>query len=347
MVLNSVRINAAAIAEPFRKEIQARVQSLGKDYGITPLLVGFLANDDVSAKKYAQWTKRACENDGIEFELRECSMYELEDKLQEANSDSKVHGIMIYYPCFGSKPSFFGGSMDDHLRDTVAVEKDVEGLCYTYRRNLYHDIRYLQNLNGEQTTKKCLLPCTPLALIKCLEYLKIYNEELPVGNRLQGTTVTVINRSEIVGRPLSAMLANDGADVYSVDIDSIYLMRRGKMLATELDPEAACRKSKVIVTGVPSQSYKLPTEWIQPGTVVLNVSHYKNVDEQSLLTIPDVKYVPLVGKVTVTMLERNLLRLIENFHIPGQEVKVVEGGGRILDKGRGVSSDKNNEANTI
>jgi hypothetical protein len=37
------------------------------------------------------------------------------------------------------------------------------------------------------------------------------------------------NRSEIVGRPLAAMLANDGADVYSVDLNGVYLMRRGKM----------------------------------------------------------------------------------------------------------------------
>jgi methylenetetrahydrofolate dehydrogenase (NAD+) len=46
----------------------------------------------------------------------------------------------------------------------------------------------------------------------------------------------------------------------------------------------------------------------------MNVSHFKNVDEASLLEIDNVKYCPLVGKVTVAMLERNLLRLIDNFH---------------------------------
>ncbi|CAN0042387.1 unnamed protein product, partial [Choristocarpus tenellus] len=48
---------------------------------------------------------------------------------------------MIYYPVFGAFPSFYGGSMDDYLRDTVSIKKDVEGLCNTYRRNLYHNIR--------------------------------------------------------------------------------------------------------------------------------------------------------------------------------------------------------------
>ena len=84
--------------------------------------------------------------------------------------------------------------------------------------------------NGLSGTKKSLLPCTPLAIIKLMEYLKVYDDQLPLGNRMSGKTVVVINRSEIVGRPLAAMLANDGADVYSVDLNGVFLMRRGKML---------------------------------------------------------------------------------------------------------------------
>lgn len=57
-------------------------------------------------------------------------------------------GVMIYYPVFGAFPSFFGGSMDDYLRDTVAVRKDVEGLCNTYRRNLYHNVRCVSKSLG-------------------------------------------------------------------------------------------------------------------------------------------------------------------------------------------------------
>lgn len=212
------KISAVDIAKPFRAEIQAEIQRIKTEHHLTPVLVGFLANDDQAARKYAEWTKKACEADGIRFELRECAQVELESRLREANADDGVHGIMIYYPCFGAVPSFFGGKMDDHLRDMVAVEKDVEGLCYTYRRNLYHNLRYLQHLDGRNTEKKCLLPCTPLAIVKTLEYLKAYDVNLPVGDRLKGQTVTVINRSEVVGRPLSAMLANDGADVFSVDI---------------------------------------------------------------------------------------------------------------------------------
>lgn len=132
--------------------------------------------------------------------------------------------------------------------------------------------------------------------------------------------ITVINRSDIVGRPLAALLANDGADVYSVDIDSLYLFRRGKLIKTEETPESACRKSRVIITGVPVKSYKLPLAWVSENTVVINVASFKNVDEEALLQIPGVQYVPLVGKVTVAMLQRNLLRLYENFHMKPKKV---------------------------
>ena len=75
-------------------------------------------------------------------------------------------------------------------------------------------------------------------------------------------------------------------------------------------------QSSVVVTGVPTKAYRLPTEWIQPNTTVVNVASFKNVDEEKLLQIPGVVYVPMVGKVTVAMLERNLMRLYENFHNP-------------------------------
>lgn len=76
-------------------------------------------------------------------------------------------------------------------------------------------------------------------------------------------------------------------------------------------------QSSIVVTGVPTKNYRLPTEWVQENTTVVNVASFKNVDEESLLKIKGVVYVPMVGKVTVAMLERNLVRLFEQFHIKG------------------------------
>lgn len=263
--------------------------------------------------------------------------------MYEANEDPSVHGVLIYYPVFGFFPSFYGGSMDDYLRDSVSFKKDVEGLSFTYRFNLYRNIRFMDappslpssssvnpspspEPSGFEPQLKCLLPCTALSVVKILETIGGYDLDLPIGERMKGKVVSIINRSEIVGRPLGALLANDGADIYSVDIDSIYHFRRGQLLQTTETPESAVRRSDVIVCGVPVKSYKLPTAWVKPGAIVVNVASYKNVDEEELLKVPGVKYVPLVGKVTIAMLERNLIRLFSQYHAedsPGKDFKYV------------------------
>jgi methylenetetrahydrofolate dehydrogenase (NAD+) len=320
------KISSVRIAKPFREAIK---RAIVEDHGgVGPKLVGFLANDDPAAQSYAQWTKKACEADGIRFEIRNIAKTELEAALYAANDDPEVHGIMIYYPCFGGNaPCFYGPNMDDYLRDSISVKKDVEGLCYQYRRNLYRNERWLDPADEAAGRHKCLLPCTPLACVKVLEHLGLYDASLPAGDRLKGKVVTVVNRSEIVGRPLAAMIANDGAEVFSVDIDSIFRMTRGRLHETDETLETAAPKSHIIITGVPVKSYRFPVELIQPGTTFINVSSFRNIDRDELLKIEGVNYVPLVGKVTVAMLERNVLRLFENFHSDEARARLASGGG--------------------
>ena len=207
-----------------------------------PLLVGLLANKDPAAKKYAEWTGKACKADGLRYELRVLDdPIDVEAALMDANDDPRVHGIIVYYPIFGQVESFSGESHDDFLRDTVSYKCDVEGLCHTYRTNLYRNVRYL---DYPSNTQKCLLPCTALSVVKILEQCPgAYDPTKSVGRRMEGKIVTVINRSEIVGRPLAAMLANDGAQVYSVDINSIYLFSGGRLHKCEDEtPESCVRK---------------------------------------------------------------------------------------------------------
>jgi methylenetetrahydrofolate dehydrogenase (NAD+) len=190
-----------------------------------PVLIGFLANEDKFAIKYASYTRRCCEDIGVTFELRTCSRNDLEERLDEANADprgipfiltTKVDGIMIYYPVFG-------GDQDQYLQNTVAITKDVEGLSSTYRSNMYRNVRYMDDAK----LLKCIIPCTPLAIIKILEFTGVYNKILEAGNQLHGKTITVINRSEVVGRPLAALMANDGANVISIDVENTLLFSRG------------------------------------------------------------------------------------------------------------------------
>ncbi|KAJ3233166.1 hypothetical protein HDU81_002468 [Chytriomyces hyalinus] len=278
-----------------------------------PLLVGFLANNDPAAKKYAEWTGKTCQDAGFRFELRECEKQELEDKLFEANKDSKVNGIMIYYPVFG-------GTQDSYLQNSVSIQKDVEGLCHTYRYNMYHNVRFLD----ENSKFKCIIPCTPLAVIKILEHIGVYNKIMHEGNRLYGQTITVVNRSEVVGRPLAALLANDGAKVYSADEFGMVEFHRGsgiqlkkhEVFETKTTLEEALKASDVVITGVPSDKYKVDTALLKDGVVAVNFSTSKNFKDD--IRQKAAIFVPSVGKVTVAMLLRNLVRLEEY-----QEAKVV------------------------
>jgi hypothetical protein len=68
----AVKVKADDIAAVFREEIRADVAEL-KAKGVHPTLVSFLATGDVAAKKYSEWTQKACEADGIKYEVREVS----------------------------------------------------------------------------------------------------------------------------------------------------------------------------------------------------------------------------------------------------------------------------------
>lgn len=303
LIWNTDTLLASTVAKPFIEEVKAGVAALDRK----PVLVGFLANTDPAARMYAEWTAKTSESAGFTYELREVDKENLEEALIAANEDDAVDGIMVYFPVFG-------GGQDQYLQQVMSTEKDVEGLSHLYIQNMYHNVRFLDKAE----TQKSILPCTPLATVKILEYLGVYNSVIPYGNRLYGKTITVVNRSEIVGRPLAALLANDGAVVYSVDVTGIQKFTRGQGLrhkrhvVTDVDIslENAVRQSDVVITGVPTAAYKFPVEYLKDGSVCVNFSSEKNFD-------PAVKehaslYVPSIGKVTIAMLLRNLLRLIEN-----------------------------------
>ncbi|KAE8148421.1 hypothetical protein BDV25DRAFT_158293 [Aspergillus avenaceus] len=286
-------------------EVQEGVKTLEKP----PHLVGFLANNDPAALMYAQWTEKTCQENGFQYTLRQVSRDDIEEAILAANADSDVDGIIVYYPIFNNR-------QDQYLQQIVDVSKDVEGLSHRYIFNMYQNIRFL---DPETKRQKSILPCTPLAIIKILEYLNIYNTVLPYGNRLFGRTICVVNRSEVVGRPLAALLANDGACVYSVDVTGIQKFTRGegiKMKRHEVhELEGKTLKDvvplcDVVISGVPGDKYKFDTSLLKEGAVCVNFSSEKNFG-------PEVKekasiFVPSTGKVTIAVLLRNLLRLNQN-----------------------------------
>lgn len=251
---------------------------------------------------------------GFEFDLRVVEKEQIEDAILAANEDKSVNGIIVYYPIF-PRPS----TQDQYIQQLVALEKDVEGLSHKYVFNMYQNIRFLDPPYNKQ---KSILPCTPLAVVKVLEFLQVYNSVLPYGNRLFGKTITVINRSEVVGRPLAALLANDGAQVYSVDLDGVQIFTRGKGIKNHKH-EAHVKEnwtlneclpiSDVVISGVPGDAYKVNVDLVRDGAVCVNFSSEKNFDGPAVKEKASI-YVPAIGKVTIAVLLRNLLRLVQNQH---------------------------------
>lgn len=244
---------------------------------------------------------------GFKFDLRVVDKETLEEEIMGANDETAVDGIIVYYPIFPQNPTH-----DKYVQETVELSKDVEGMRHKHLHNMYHNVRFL---DAPEKRKKSILPCTPLAVVKILEYLQIYNPILAAGNRLYGKTITVINRSEVNGRPLAALLANDGATVYSVDITGVQLFTRGQGIKAPRhqvqDKEgwglADCLPlSDVVIGGVPAESFKVPTELIREGAVCINFSSYKNFDGPAIKDKAAI-YVPSVGKVTIAVLLRNLV----------------------------------------
>jgi len=305
-------------------QMRASVREYTKSLGTCPVkLLGILAHEGPyrsDSESYSLHIAETCLEDGIEYE--QCRVLgekpcDVEEAIRDGSARPDVNGILVYYPIFKKEHEHRGPyknrltgvyykTYDDYLRDVVCHTKDVEGLCQEYNGRWLFRARGKEGTNDDNSV---LYPCAALSVLRILQAY----HRTPVPNSWKGVTVTIVNRSEIFGRPLAALLANAGATVYSVDVDSVLLFRDGGRMRRCSDSsktlEKCLSKSSVVVSGVPSPDFCIPSEWINPGTTVVNVSEYPNLCEGSLLDVPGVQYIPQVGKVTIAVLEQNLIEL--------------------------------------
>jgi methylenetetrahydrofolate dehydrogenase (NADP+)/methenyltetrahydrofolate cyclohydrolase len=293
-------INPTEIAKDYRRTLRQRLAGLGAKLKLVGVLAAE-AGDHAPSVTYADYTRAACDDVGIAFELRRPGRLKLEEELDAANADKSVHGIIVYYPVFGTEH-------DGYIKDAVDLTKDIEGLNGYWARKLYHNQRWCD----PEKTKKAILPCTPLAIVKLLEAADGPKRQ-PGREPLAGRTIAVFNRSEVVGRPLACMLANDGADVYSFDVTGPLLFKKEHVVETDATRAEALARYDVVITGVPSREFRLVGAGeIRAGATCINFSTLRNF-------APDIEgkagvFIQRVGPMPVTMALRNVLRLYENFH---------------------------------
>jgi methylenetetrahydrofolate dehydrogenase (NADP+)/methenyltetrahydrofolate cyclohydrolase len=264
-------IDGRAVAARVREEVALRVSDMEYAPGLATILVG----DDPASAIYVRNKRTATAEAGIADHHRHLSADASHDEvaavIDECNHDPQVSGILLQLPV----PNGLEGSA---LTALIAPEKDVDGLTPISAGRL------AQGTAG-------LRPCTPLGVIELLDAY-----EVP----LEGAKAVIAGRSNLVGKPLAALLLQRNATV-------TICHSRTRDLA------AVCSSADVLVAavGVPRL---VGAEYIKPGAAVIDVGI--NRTEEGLFG--DVDFEPAaeraglispvpggVGPMTIAMLLRN------------------------------------------
>ena len=180
-------LDGKKVAEENSENLIARVKKLN-DFGRPPKLVAILVGDDPASATYVTMKERACHSLGIETEIlrleKRTSTNELQRIIKDLNNDQTVDGILLQHPV---------PEQIDEIQcfNTICLEKDVDGVTTQGFGNM------AMGLNAFGS-------CTPLGIMRILEHYKI---------NLEGKKALVIGRSQILGKPMAAMLLNAHATV--------------------------------------------------------------------------------------------------------------------------------------
>ena len=227
-------IDGKELARRLRAEIAAGVAELKARTGSIPGLAVILVGDNPASVSYVTAKEKACGEAGmLSREIRlpaETTEAELLERIRELNADPAIHGILVQLP------------LPRHIRekaviDAIAPEKDVDG---------FTPVNVGRMLIGEP----CFLPCTPHGIIKLIEF---------GGLDLAGKHVVVIGRSNIVGKPVAALLARKETNA------TVTLCHTG---TPDIAAFTRLADAVVVATGRPGT---LTGDMLKPGAVVIDV----------------------------------------------------------------------------
>ncbi|MBS9777358.1 MAG: bifunctional methylenetetrahydrofolate dehydrogenase/methenyltetrahydrofolate cyclohydrolase FolD [Gammaproteobacteria bacterium] len=225
-------INGKMFAENLRKDIAIQTVKL-KEKGVVPGLAVVLVGEDPASQVYVRNKGKQSIEVGfnsVEHKLdASTSQEDLLKLIYELNNDDSIHGILVQLPV----PQHID---DKAVINAIAPEKDVDGFSQLNVGRL--------NI-GEQS----LVPCTPLG---CTMLLKDY-----FGGDLSGKTAVVLGRSNIVGKPMAALLLQESCTVTIAH-------SRTKNI------EEVCRTADIVIAAV-GRPEMVKKEWIGEGSVVIDV----------------------------------------------------------------------------
>ena len=281
----AIILDGKKLSETLKLEIAEEVKKLTESSHFPPGLAVIIVGNNPASKTYVSSKKKACAATGIysiEIALDESiSQEKLIEEINKLNNDEKINGILLQLP--------LPKHLDEHAAlEAINPEKDVDG---------FHPINVGKLYIGLDT----FVPCTPKGI---MELIKRYEVSIA------GKNAVVIGRSNIVGKPIAALLMKENATV---------TIAHSK---TQNLPELV-KTADIVVAAIGKPNF-VKGEWIKEGAVVVDVG-INSVDDptspKGYKLVGDVEYedaskrasyiTPVpggVGPMTVAMLLSNTLK---------------------------------------
>ena len=271
-------VNVKEIVENKKNKLKREILDL-RDKGIIPKLAVILANDNDASRIYVSRKRKLCSELGVEeteyiFDEKVTTedMLKAIDKL---NKNNEVDGILVQLPLFKHLD-------ETKILDSILPEKDVDGFSAINVGRLYQG-------------KKDVVPCTPKGVLTILKELE---------PNLKGKNAVVVGRSQIVGKPMAALLLNEDM--------TVTICHSG---TTNLPEHTRQADVLVVATGIP---HLIKEDMVKEGAIVIDVGMTRvkdklvgdvdteNVDKKAKYVTP----VPGgVGLTTVYSLVENVVEL--------------------------------------
>ncbi|APQ71850.1 bifunctional 5,10-methylene-tetrahydrofolate dehydrogenase/5,10-methylene-tetrahydrofolate cyclohydrolase [Clostridium botulinum] len=270
------------VALKIKEDLNLRIDKLKEKNIIPKLAILRMGNkpDDIA---YERSIIKSCEKLNIETKVEELNEDILEEdflKLMESlNNEKEIHGILVFRPY----PKHLNENI---INSSIALNKDVDCMHPLNLERIFEG-----DLNG-------FMPCTPEAVIEILKYYDI---------DLKGKNIVIINRSMVVGKPLSMMVLSHNATVTICHSKTI-------------DLPSITKKADIVVTAI-GKAKLIKEEYFNEDSIVMDVSI--NVDENGKLCgdvdfenvkekVGAITPVPKgVGSVTTTLLLKHIVDAAE------------------------------------
>ena len=282
-------IDGTAVGNRLRAELQTDIRAL-RDRGVTPGLAAVLVGDNPASATYVRMKGKACEDAGLYHETirlpRDTSETELLALVDRLNADPKIHGILVQLPLPKQIDT-------QRVLQRVAPRKDVDG---------FHPENVGKVFVGDPTGFR---PATPYGVQQLLLRSDIDTT---------GRHAVIVGRSTIVGRPMAALLLQDGPGG-NATVTVCHSRTR--------DIKSVTRQADILIVAMGKPEF-VTGDMIKPGAAVIDVGTNR-VDDPSTKTgyrlVGDVKFAEAtqvagaitpvpggVGPMTITMLLCNTVQ---------------------------------------